>query len=179
MTFDLGAGVKWTEVAQVAVLLVTGAFGIWRWGLSEQRRKKQEIPTLDGTFVCSEKLEQGDQCFVSLVSTWRNRGVLPVYASPSASQLIVHDVTDQEARPTGEYLDLEDEHAPPAVEHRPLAGYAWYMFEPDTDSQLVLPLILPKARVWLAEIRICLDESRYRGKKGQVLLFTRKLLFQT
>ena len=131
--------------ATAVAIIFTGAWALWRWGFEETRRRRREIPSLDGKLSATTTDLNGTKALITLVATWRNPGVLPVKLDIERTCVNVYELNEN--LELGR-LSVSDVLAP-IYESCPLSDYAYYILEPSTDSILQEHFIFDKAKAYL------------------------------
>lgn len=128
-----------------AAIILGGGWALWKWGFEEARRRRREIPSLDGKLsTVTTDLNEG-KCLVTLEATWRNPGVLPVRLNTQQTCVNVYDLNNDVE--LGHLKAIDDLVS--IYSSCPLNDLEDYILEPSTNSTMQEHFIFDKAKVYL------------------------------
>jgi hypothetical protein len=127
-------------------VVVGGLWALWKFGYSERRQRKKEMPAITGHANAKVVKSMGDNAFVDFRSRWKNHSPMPVTIDPEKISVEVYSI--KVADKPG-FMNIPDELDKPEHSSCPFQGYRELVLEPGTDSVFKAYATLERERVYL------------------------------
>lgn len=132
------------DITTILAIVVGGIWAWYKWGYSENIRRKKELSAIDGTLNYEVTELNEKQVIISFEALWRNKGVLAVELEDDKSFLIGRKL-DADNINEGELLTSKKHDI-----KAPLFS-GGYILEPKTDSIMQKQIIVSKNDIYFFE----------------------------
>jgi hypothetical protein len=130
--------------ATAAALILAGFWALWKWWLEEMRRRRREIPSVDGKLSAVTTDLNETKALVTLDAAWRNPGVLPVELDVKKTCVNVYELNENLTLGRMSASDV----LVPIYKSYPLSDWEEYILESSTDSTLQEHFVFDKGKAY-------------------------------